>query len=322
MLLRVVGGPELQAAAAGRHGDLPRQPLVGHVGQLRVDVPAPAVRVERPARLGPARRRPAPELRELRGRQDTARRHERRARVLVVRAAGAVEAPRQRLERVVDAVDVEQVAVLVLAVADDLEEAAEPVLEHVIDEVAAERGAAQQQAPPRVPRRVGRVARTLVLRVVELRSHPRAGVLLAGALAGVEDAAALVHVRARLEHLVEREPVRVAAAPSGLTGDDVVARVPQDGVVVIEHAEVVRRRAVPRVDVVDVRRDAVGRQRVEVVLQVARPRRHRRLHRRGPGVVLRGHDEHAPAGLRDGLVGERLALLAAALEPDLDRVAR
>src|SRR5215210_157063 len=114
---------------------------------------------------------------------------------------------------------------------------------------------AQQQAPPRVPRgRRRRPAREAgALRVIELVAHASgARVLHAGALARVEHAPALVHVGARLEHLVEREPVRVAGALAGTAGDDVVARVPDDAVVVAEHAELVRRDAAALVDVVHV----------------------------------------------------------------------
>ncbi len=46
------------------------------------------------------------------------------------------------------------------------------------------------------------------------------------------------------------------------------------------------------------------------------------LHRRRAGVVLGRHHEHAVPRLGDRLVGERLALLAVRLEPDLHRVAR
>src|SRR5829696_8978470 len=132
-------------------------------------------------------------------------------------------------------------------------------------------GAAQQQALPRIHGRVDRPADGLILRVVELVADTAdALVLLAGALARVEHAAALVHVGAHLEHLVEREPVGVAGGSTGLAGDDVVARVPDDALVVAEHAELVRRGPVARVDVVDVGADPVLGQRGEVVLQVLR----------------------------------------------------
>ena len=90
-----------------------------------------------------------------------------------------------------------------------------------------------------------------------------------------------------------------------------------DRVVVAEHAEVVGRRAIAGVDVVDVGVDPVGREGVEVVVEVVRAGR---LGRRGARVVLGRHHQHLVAGLRDGLVGERGRSPATALEPDLDRV--
>ena len=87
--LGVVRRPEGQRDGAGRrHRDLLGEPLVGHVRDLRVDVLVAVVRVERAARLVPAGRRPARELRELVGRQDAAGRDERRRVGLVVRAVG------------------------------------------------------------------------------------------------------------------------------------------------------------------------------------------------------------------------------------------
>ena len=108
---------------------------------------------------------------------------------------------------------------------------------------------------PGLDGRVGAALRVLE-RVVELRAQP-GRVLLAGALAGVEHAPALVDEVAHLVQLLHRQPRRVAGPPAGLARDDVVARVPDDGVVVAEHAEVVRRGAAVGVDVVDVERDAV-----------------------------------------------------------------
>ena len=100
---------------------------------------------------------------------------------------------------------------------------------------------------------------------------PSAGrVLLPGRLAGVEHAPALVDEVAHLEQLLHRQPRRVARAPARLAGHDVVARVPDDRVVVAEHAEVVGRRAAVGVDVVDVEGDAVRAQRVRVVREVLR----------------------------------------------------
>ena len=84
-------------------------------------------------------------------------------------------------------------------------------------------------------------------------------VLDAGVLARVEQVAALVHVGAHLEHLVVGEPRRGPGHHAGLAGDDVVARVPDDGVVVAEHAEMVGSDAARGIDVVDVVRDPVAR---------------------------------------------------------------
>ena len=121
VLLGVVRRPERQVAAAGRHRDLAREPLVGHVGDLRVHVLVARVRIERSAGLVPARRRPAREL-----------------RVLVAPAggrwssrttsscpgcsapSGPLKPPRQPVERVVDADDGERLVVRVDAVVDDL----------------------------------------------------------------------------------------------------------------------------------------------------------------------------------------------------------
>ena len=140
-----------------------------------------------------------------------------------------------------------------------------------------------------------RAALQVLERVVELRAEP-CRVLLPGALTRVEDAPALVHEVAHLEHLLHREPGRVAGTPPGLARDDVVAGVPEDGVVVAEHAEVVGRRAAVAVDVVDVERDAVGVKRVGVEVEVLR-RGDARLRRRRAGVVLGREDQHAPAGV-------------------------
>ncbi len=109
--LGVVRRPERQRPAAGRHGDLAGEPLVGHVGDLRVHVLRPGVRIERTARLVPPRGGPALELREAIRRQDAARRDERRPAGGVAGEDGIVEAPRQPGERVVDAHRVERGAV-------------------------------------------------------------------------------------------------------------------------------------------------------------------------------------------------------------------
>ena len=138
-------------------------------------------------------------------------------------------------------------------------------------------------------------------------------------LPGVEHPAALVEEVANLEGVVQRQPGGVAATPAGFAGDDVVAGVPDDGVVVRQHAQGVGCRPLPRVDVVDVVAGAVGVERVLVEAQVVRPAV---LHRRGARVVLGRHDQHVVVGFLDGLVGERLARLTAAFEPDLDAVAR
>jgi hypothetical protein len=97
--------------------------------------------------------------------------------------------------------------------------------------------------------------------------------------------------------------------------------VPDDGVVVAQHAESVGRAAAVGVDVVDVRGDPVRAQRVRVVREVGRAGGVG-VRRRRAGVVLGGEHERAPARVRHDPVGERRALLAAAGEPDLDAVTR
>ena len=62
-----------------------------------------------------------------------------------------------------------------------------------------------------------------------------------GPLAGVQQLAAAVQVLADLQGLVDRQPGDVPATPAGLPHVDVVAPVPDDHVVVAEHAEVVGR---------------------------------------------------------------------------------
>ena len=218
--------------------------------------------------------------------------------VLVVGGLAAVDRPVEADERVVDPGDAVGVAVVVEAVVRDLEVAAEPVLQDVVGAVAR---AAQGQAAARVDASRERVAGDLVLRVVELGADV-GGVLPAGLVAGVEHLAALVHVGAELQHLVEREPVHVAGASSRGAGDGVVAGVPDGRVVVAQDAEGIRCGPVVGVDVVDVGDLAVGRERVEVVAQVVRPAG--RLGRGGAGVVLGRDDEHAVVGLGDGPIGE------------------
>ena len=101
------------------------------------------------------------------------------------------------------------------------------------------------------------------------------------------------------------EPRRVPGPQPGSRGHGVVARLPDDGVVVAQHAEGVRRPPTVGVHVVDVGGDAVGGQ------GVARTSRGtsgppRPCTGDGAGVVL-GRD-HEGAGVPDsdgGLVGER-----------------
>ena len=114
--------------------------------------------------------------------------------------------------------------------------AAQVVLQHVVGGVATEERAEQGQAAPRVRTRGRRVAGDLTLGVVQLRHR----VLLTGGVAGEEHLAALVHVRAELEQFVECQPVGIAATAAGGAGDQVVAGLPDDGVVVAEHLEGVR----------------------------------------------------------------------------------
>ena len=115
-----------------------------------------------------------------------------------------------------------------------------------------------------------------------------------------------------------------AGWPGG-TGDDVVARLPHDRVVVGQHAEVVRCRAAVDVDVVHVRGVAGRGQRGGVVVGVLRGGH--ALGRADAGDVLGGQDEHVAADVVRDRVGERLAADRALPgldpgEPDLDRVTR
>jgi hypothetical protein len=86
---------------------------------------------------------------------------------------------------------------------------------------------------------------------------------------------------------------------------------------VAEHAEVVGRAPAVGVDVVDVEGDSVGVQRVGVIAEVL-GRRDPGLNRRRAGVVLGGQDQHLASTVRDLAIGERVADLPAALEPDFD----
>ena len=159
-------------------------------------------------------------------------------------------------ERVVDAGHVERIAgVGIQSAAGRRDRRAERVLDRVALRVAGPR---QRQAPC-LNGRVG-AALAVLERVVQLRAQP-GRVLLPGGLARVEHASALVDEVAHLEQLLHRQPRRVARAPAELAGHDVVARVPDDGVVVAEHAERVGCRAGVGVDVIDVERDPVRRQR-------------------------------------------------------------
>ena len=128
----------------------------------------------------------------------------------------------------------------------------------VLEEVVVVRDAAVGRSPgrpcrtpassPRAPlAALGRLGEPVVADLVAL------GPLPPGVLAGEEQLAALVHVVARVDLLVEVEARGAGAA--GLArppGDVVVARVPDDRLVVAEHAQPVGRRRVVRVDVVDV----------------------------------------------------------------------
>ncbi len=171
---------------------------------------------------------------------------------------------------------------------------------------------------PRAPlAALGRLGEPVVADLVAL------GPLPAGVLAGEEQLAALVHVVTRVDLLVEVEARGAGAA--GLArppGDVVVARVPDDRLVVAEHAQPVGRRRVVRVDVVDVVADVRLVERAGVVREVLRPARV--LVRRRAGVVLVGHDQHRVAALLHGPVVERRRVGGAVLagEPDADAVTR
>ena len=174
----VVRRPEGHRPTGCRHGDLAGEPLVGDVGDLRVHVLGPGVRIERTTRLVVPRRRPALELLVLVDRQDAARREERRPPDGVAREDRIVETPREARERVVHADRVERDASDVTVVGHG-DVTTQVVLQHVIGGVATEERAEQGQAAPRVRARRQRVAGDLALGVVQLRH----GVLLTGGVA-------------------------------------------------------------------------------------------------------------------------------------------
>jgi hypothetical protein len=124
---------------------------------------------------------------------------------------------------------------------------ADVVLRHVLYLVTAAERTPQRQASARVDSGRRRFAGDLALRVVALVAHGGLGVLLAGGVARKEHLAALVHVRAELQHLVQRQQVRVAAGPAGGAGHQVVARLPYHRVAVAEHVAIFESvTAVPR----------------------------------------------------------------------------
>ena len=103
-------------------------------------------------------------------------------------------------------------------------------------------------------------------RVIQLVAMPLR-VLVTRVLAGVKHPATLVEVVADLQHSSMASREALPPAPAGLAGDDIVAGVPDHGVVVAEDAERVGAVRPLRVDVVHVVADAVGVQRVLVVVQ-------------------------------------------------------
>ena len=170
---------------------------------------------------------------------------------------------------------------------------------------------------------LARRRRPLELREAEVAERVALGVLLPGPLAGVEQLAALVEEGADRDHLLDREAG--GARPRHLVrpaGQVVVAGVPDDRVVVVEHAQQIGRGVAHAVDVVDVVGDAVGVERVGVVAEVVRAVG---ILRRVAGqVVLGGQHEHLVARLALRLVGEVRRVLRAVcgLEPDLHLVTR
>ena len=270
VLLEVEARPEGQSRAPGRHIDRVAQALVGLVRPLRPHERISGVRIEwtRQAAqiLG---RRPAVELREAVLRvgdlEEVAGRDERRVGVLVLSAVQTVDGPVQAAQRVVDPGDREGITGYRVESAPG---GRDRRAEHVLDRVALRVARAEQRQAACLDRLV-RAALLVLERVVELAAERRR-VLLPGELARVEHASALVDEVAHLEQLLHRETRGVARTPARLARHDVVARVPEHGVVVAEHAEVVRRGAAVGVDVVDVEVDAERRERVLVEREVLR----------------------------------------------------
>ena len=124
--------------------------------------------------------------------------------------------------------DVEEVASASVDVPPRRTGPAQPVLEEVVvrrDAAVLTGGLERVAVAPAAPR-------SLVpfweVEVPEL-DRGRQRVLVAGVLAGEEQLAALVHVVARVDHLLDREPGEARAAGLGRhPGEEVVARVPDD----------------------------------------------------------------------------------------------
>ena len=165
-------------------------------------------------------------------------------------------------------------------------------------EVLARRVVGQRALADRRVLRAQRLGRRRPKRVVE-ELVPGA---LERVLAGHEELAALVHEVPRRDDLVVEELLGAgAAAGGGAAGPDlvgsrtrVVARVPDDRLVVAEHAQVRRRGAAVGVHVVDVVADARVGEGVLVVVEVLRSRHGRGVRRRGlvARVVLGAEDQH------------------------------
>jgi hypothetical protein len=233
---------------------------------------------------------------------------------LVVGAGPAAERPCRRgrpVEGLVRCDHRERVPVGVEAGVGDVEVGPEVVLEEVVlvPPVQAQR------------RDLRRAAQALLVghRVVEL--VPADAVLgAAGPLACVQKLAALVQVLADLQRLVDRQARDVPARPAGLPHVDVVAPVPDDRVVVAQHAEVVGRPPPPGVDVIHVVVDPVRGEGVLVERQV--------VGGLGAGVdggcsgaVLGGEDQDVGVvGVLHHIEGDALGGLAAAAEPVPDGV--
>ena len=160
--------------------------------------------------------------------------------MVVVGAVTTVEGPAESLERGPGASGERDrlAGLLVGAAVLDEEIGTEPVLQEVV----------RQQQAPVVDRLVDVVAQRRRAHRVVVEG---VGVLPPRAATGVEQPAAFVEVCPQLEHLVVGERRRTRAAGlTGFTGQQVVARVPHDGVVMAEHAGAVRRDPSARVDVV------------------------------------------------------------------------